>query len=292
MKWINFLFAIAFTFSFVYKAHAADQKEFVSCNGCSYSDMKRLAQSRSRPANQIPLNEVYTTSITVADFDNGSIFNWEVSWELIRKPPSFMEEELIIREVKEVSTVRAVEHNFYRVYEAKEAMKSSRVEVPPSVAGSAYDLVGASYLQFNVSKYMYENFSLIQEVGVGAGAIIRIFFNDRINLGELFATASFSDGSTATFRLVGFDDIDRPQFEFRRGRDVDGNYISAHSSGYVSGAYSFKRGGVDALNRFIDAAMRVGIRIGAPSGSVSLGPLMLCSVDDDHGDYLFNYNCE
>lgn len=131
--------------------------------------------------------------------------------------------------------------------------------IPPSIAYSGYDLVGADYLHQQVIDEYKDNLPVHEKLanyiaaaaGI-AGKVVDVNFVIEV---------SFSDGSTIFFKITGIDANGQLTYNFHNGVDADGNIISELPSHYSSGSLSFKTQGESGVQNFLNAAVRSGVPI-------------------------------
>lgn len=153
------------------------------------------------------------------------------------------------------------------------------VDIPSSVAESAYDLPGAGYLASDVANYYLENQTLRMAIGNYTATALAIA-GKVINL-NLVIELNFSDGTIGFFKITGLDSSGTILLEFKSGLDADSNTINAHPIA-LSGSYRFTVGGLAALNHFNRALERMGISVVRDGGSGSGGGVFELRCDSKH----------
>ena len=201
-------------------AGSADAAEYwSSCNSCSESQAQREAL-RSVEGATMGQQEVY-----VVDFSRETVRKYIVWREFDRE---FRDWD------NSLWSVAAETHVTYEFAQLVSAIKNdvasleSGKQIPPDVAGSAYDIVHNSVDRQRVANYIFENMSLWESIG--APVFVPLSLLRKVVDLNLTISVIFADGSTAQFVLTGVDgslgDL-RYVFELVDGstRDADGNVI-------------------------------------------------------------------
>lgn len=251
------------------------------CNDCSADDMLSMAKSSASMPNEtmVPFEDYYT-NVRVFDFNSGITKTFEVHYQLVKKPPHFMEYQVVrMSNPVEVGQDQQILQAFNQVMLAKANIEDIEIQIPASIAESAYELVSAGYLQNQVNDYINEeHVGLWEQLGTAIVMLIDLVPNLGNDAGDVLVEVAFEDGSIANFKLTGnSSQTGSLDFEFVGGRDVDGNFITISPVGYQSGSYSFMIGGVPAYDHFIQAASRLGVQyLPLPGGTVTIGPITVC----------------
>jgi hypothetical protein len=157
--------------------------------------------------------------------------------------------------------------------------------VPESIADSAYDLVGASYIENDISDYLAQNQTFKDNISVFISVAAKVSGSLPSDIKIIFQM-TFKDGSWASFELTGLDKDGNSTLSFISGRDKDNNSITNDPDMYNRGSFRFTQGGDSAINNFLSAARRLGIIITYGSEGSSSETKLVCSGSAADGDLI------
>ena len=177
--------------------------------------------------------------------------------------------ELAVETEKKSGFVRLIRHR----NEIKGFFDYSK-DVPLEVAGSAFDMIGSSQKVHDVTQFYMNNLTLRELFSAYAGSSL-IVLGKIIQL-NLVIELNFSDGTVGFFSIIGVDGPGNFRFKFSSGVDADGNSIKPDAVN-LSGSYRYSEGGYIAIESFIRALERLGVKVdrvgfekgGAGSGTIS-----------------------
>lgn len=236
-----------------------------SCNECTQSYQFR------NTAESLVLNKIhrgFNSDVYVFNYKEGIAKKYNLSAEYVDVPGGPL--HLLAME-KNLSSSQ--QFNFSIASNAYNEITNSIQDIilPEYIADSAYDLVGASYVENDISDYLAKNQTFKDKVDVFISVAAKITGNLPSDINIVFKM-SFKDGSWANFKISGLDKDGNMSLSFQDGRDKDNNTITNNPSHYRSGSFRFNQGGQSAINNFIDAASRAGVTItnGNSGGSSKL----------------------
>jgi hypothetical protein len=130
-------------------------------------------------------------------------------------------------------------------------------DVPPSVAGSVYDLVGTPSVVNDVADYYNANMTLLE--AIGNYTALSVLLQGKLVGINYVVELSFSDGSSAVYKINGLLNGFDFQFEYLSGKDADNNNITLDDFPEVT--YSFASQGVTGISTFVNAAAAYGTTV-------------------------------
>lgn len=255
----------SFLISFIYLIFNFNSNASIysKCDTCvSTSDFKAVAEFLSEQEG--------ARTNTVFVENNGNVKKFVVR---ISKEPGFymvdtFERDLTASEATTVSRIKRSNENIA-------GFLSNNREVPESIARSAYDMVGASYIQNDIIDHYVNNQSFRQYVANYTGAVAALV-GKIVNV-TFTIDLTFSNDSTAVFTFTGIDGNGKLTFSLKSARDVDNNNIPLTKSGYVVGApLNFTKQGPNGAQEYLYAASRLGISISSGTGGSGGGLQTRC----------------
>jgi hypothetical protein len=266
MTILTFCTLIALPLSFSSQAETYQ----TSCNECTQSyQFKNTAES-------LVLNKIhrrFNGDIYVFNYKEGIAKKYNVSAEYLDIQGGPLH---IFALEKSLSTSQ--QFNFSIASDAYNEITNSIQDIilPEYVADSAYDLVGASYVENDISDYLATNQTFKDKVNAFISVAAKITGHLPSDI-SIVLKMSFKDGSWANFKIFGLDKGGNMSLSFQNGRDKDNNTITNNPSHYKSGAFRFFKGGQSAVNNFIAAASRAGVTITNGNSKGSSGRKMSCT---------------
>jgi hypothetical protein len=237
---------IAFAFSFSSSASILTQ-----CNTCSSESSYKNVASYLASAQSSAITDVF-----IVNFQTDTMKKYRVV-SLKSREPGVPD---IVQIVERIPT-NSESSSFVNAADIRREITASPNEVPSSIANSAYQLAGASYILNNVSDYFIVSAgiatkatSYLSSLAVISGKVTNVPITVELN---------FADGSSGIFQLT-------PTIGASIGlkilqlKDADGNTIPLTAAGYKSGSYKFSDQA--AFDQFTAAALRFGVRITSGSG--------------------------
>ena len=246
---------------------------YIQCNTCNtYGSFKSIAEYTEKKSGD------GTGIVFVANHSSGILKKYAIVTEKEPGSPS-------VNIVRELNLSSKENQGFNRILESRQAVISeieSNGTVPASVAKSAYDLAGASYVLNNVSDHYTKTASFTEKVNAYVSAL-GVVTSKVVNV-PIIIELTFSDGSVGEFKItptIG----DSVNISIYSLIDADNNIIPLTDKGYESGSRDYTIQGEKGIERFISAAERHGVFITNTSGggSTSSGGSMTCHVKDDGG---------
>lgn len=140
-----------------------------------------------------------------------------------------------------------------------------QTEIDPSIADSAYDLIGQSYIWNQVLDNYKEQRSILRTAGDVITSLLSI--SSKLTGAKFTGTACFQDGSYIEFEIsfeVSTSELTHVDLEVTKLADADGNELRYDSQGNVvisQGVYAFINSGEDTLSSFIAGLLRLGFSI-------------------------------
>ncbi len=173
--------------------------------------------------------------------DRYSVYVMDIENTVIRKYNIFSlfepQDNLSFTAVREIAVEQEIMSEFEQLANYVKDIKitmESRVDIPGTVVGSAFDIIHNSYNMNQVNLYITNNLTFNQTMGslvnIPTGIAIGIFSDVRFVM-----PVTFADGSTAKFKQKGLTSIipNGLKFEFEyipgSATDEDGNAIPENS---------------------------------------------------------------
>ncbi len=243
---------------------------YTQCNTCSsYTSFKNVAK-HTDSIDGDGTGLVYVANHGSSELRKFMIIKEQEAGIIIS---SVVEKQLTSQEVSKFSDILIARRNVIDVIENKG-------DVPSSIAKSAYNLAGASYVVNDVSDYYTKTATFSQKMSAYISSLATI--TGTVANVPIVIELSFSDGSVGQFKItptIG----DSVAIAIISLIDADNNTIPLTENGYKSGSYRFDVQGDAGVNRFVSAAARYGVYVTTTAGGESTGggQSMSCSTDSD-----------
>ena len=157
-----------------------------------------------------------------------------------------------------------------KIFDGYEELKRSVYPVPEYVAGSAYDLVGNTSVQNQVTAnfltHQTNYNAFFNAIGATAG-LITVWFNVSPTI-----YMSFDDGSTAAFTVGAINTLNDYELTLELAQDSDGNNIAKDKNEMLGqGQVTFNGSSSSGnLESFLETAHQFGVSVTSGGSSVSV----------------------
>ena len=235
----------------IFSSNVVSETLYTECDYCASDyEFNSVAKFVGRTSSSLYNNDVY-----VMNFSTGEIKLFGVIGE--RAEPGLP----AYSNVTEKTLSNSIQNNFRIASNERNSLQDFfyHNEVPSSLASSAYDLVAQNYLQREVGLYYEQNQSVRQMVGNYTQALLAVL--GKVVDANFGVVLSFSDGSTAYFKIAGIFEGGGLVFELESAVDADNNPIALSANGYNSGNYNFTSQGEAGISNFMQALQRLGIPV-------------------------------
>ena len=193
---------------------------WTECSSCSITQ-KQWAAKQSVPANTEGVYNVYVMDVASETLDKFSVVQfYEPEWRMY-----FISARSISVEPEKVTAFQA----FAQDLKAFEQQASSGIDLPASVANSAYDMIHDSSRRNAIGNYIANNLNFFQALGAYT-SIPLVAIKQILNV-HVVITVRFEDGSSAIYEVSGlegsFEEGVQITFQYQPGsaKDADGNNI-------------------------------------------------------------------
>jgi len=243
------LSVLAFSFS-------STASVLTQCNACS-SD-----SSYKNVASYIASGESSTTTdVFIVNFQTDIMKKYRVV-NLKSREPGVPDSVQMVEK-----TLTSIESSsFFTAADIRRELTSAPHDIPASVANSAYQLAGASYMLNNVSDYFIASASIATKSTAFLSSLAVI--SGKVTNVPITVELNFPNGSSGIFQIT-------PTIGASLGlkvlqlKDADNNTIPLTAAGYKSGTYQFRSQA--AYDEFTATALRFGVSISPGGGTGGAG---------------------